>query len=185
MIPAIMGRRIRDYNWEAMSYSEKAVLCFVLQGQRVLLMRKKRGLGRGKINGPGGRLEPGETYHDAAVRETQEELGITPRRLRDAAHLTFVFTDGYSLDARVFTACGYDGEVVETDEGDPMWFHLSEIPYTEMWADDPLWLPHVLAGRYVRGRFVFEGDTMLDDAVEVGAPHAPTTGAEESRSRRR
>ena len=149
-----------------MRFSEHAVLCFVLQENHILLMRKKRGLGRGKINGPGGRLEPGESYYDAAVRETEEELGITPRKLREAAHLTFVFTDGYTLEARAFVALAYEGELVETDEGEPMWFSFSEIPYDEMWADDRLWLPQVIAGGYLRGRFVFDGDTMLDGAVE-------------------
>ena len=29
-----------------------ANLCFIVKGERVLLIRKKRGLGAGKINGP-------------------------------------------------------------------------------------------------------------------------------------
>ncbi len=161
-----MSSRIADYDWDGMTFTEHAVLCFVLKDDSILLMRKKRGLGQGKINGPGGRLEPGESYRSAAIRETEEELGITPRNLREAAHLSFIFTDGYSLDARVFTAQGYDGEVTETEEGDPMWFNLSEIPYEQMWADDRFWLPIALSGTYVRGKFVFEGDAMLDRAVE-------------------
>ena len=36
-------------------------LTFLHQHGRVLLMRKKRGHGAGKINGPGGKLESGET----------------------------------------------------------------------------------------------------------------------------
>ena len=41
-------------------------------GGQVLLIRKKRGLGAGKINGPGGKLDPGETFAQTAVREVQE-----------------------------------------------------------------------------------------------------------------
>ena len=37
------------------------------------------------------------------------------------------------------------------------------IPYDEMWADDHLWVPHLLAGRRFAGRFVFDGDVMLDE----------------------
>jgi hypothetical protein len=36
-----------------------------------------------------------------------------------------------------------------------------------MWEDDPLWLPHVIAGRRFSGRFVFDGDLMLDHAIEL------------------
>jgi len=159
-------QRIDDYRWDPGTFRELAVLCFVVQDGRVLLMRKKRGLGSGKINGPGGRLEPDEDYLGAAVRETEEELGITPIGPVEAAHLSFIFTDGYSLDARAFIATGYRGELTETDEGAPLWFSVTDIPYHEMWADDRLWLPLVLDGAYVRGRFLFEEDTMLDHAVE-------------------
>jgi hypothetical protein len=36
-----------------------------------------------------------------------------------------------------------------------------------MWEDDELWLPLVLARRPFRGRFVFEGDAMLDHELEL------------------
>jgi len=36
------------------------VLCFLLRDGEVLLIRKKRGFGAGKINGVGGRIEPSE-----------------------------------------------------------------------------------------------------------------------------
>ena len=44
--------------------------------QEVLLGRKKRGFGEGKIVGLGGKVEPGETLAQAAVREVLEESGI-------------------------------------------------------------------------------------------------------------
>jgi 8-oxo-dGTP pyrophosphatase MutT (NUDIX family) len=43
----------------------------------VLLGRKKRGFGEGKVNGFGGKVEAGETVIEAAVREMQEESGLT------------------------------------------------------------------------------------------------------------
>ncbi len=159
-------RRIDDYRWEAGTFRELAVLCFVVQDRQVLLMRKKRGLGSGKINAPGGRLEPNEDYLAAAIRETEEELCVTPIAPVEAAHLSFIFTDGHSIDARAFVALDYRGTVTETEEGAPLWFTVDDIPYHEMWADDRLWLPPVLDGAYIRGRFLFEDDTMLDHAVE-------------------
>ena len=52
------------------------MILFVLDGDQILLIDKKRGLGHGKVNGPGGRLEPGESAYQAAVRETREEVGL-------------------------------------------------------------------------------------------------------------
>ncbi|WKK71641.1 NUDIX domain-containing protein [Rathayibacter oskolensis] len=44
-------------------------------GAEVLLGRKRRGLGEGRIVAPGGKLEPGESPVRAAVRELAEEVG--------------------------------------------------------------------------------------------------------------
>ena len=64
-------RLISDYasiDWEQWQ-GEKATLLFLRKDDQILLIRKKRGLGKGKINGPGGRLDPGETLAECAVRE--------------------------------------------------------------------------------------------------------------------
>lgn len=154
-------------DWARWTPVDRAVIVFVRADSEVLLIRKKRGLGQGKINGPGGRLEDGESYVRAAVRETEEEVGITPAGLTRAADLSFVFTDGYSLYVEVFVAAAYGGTLIETDEADPFWCATDDIPYPQMWEDDALWLPHVLDGAYVSGRFVFEGDTMRSQTLTV------------------
>ena len=66
-----------------------------------------------------------------------------------------------------FVAFAFAGTPAETPEADPFWCDLDALPYENMWADDALWLPHVLAGRSVRGRFVFEDDRMLDHELDV------------------
>jgi 8-oxo-dGTP diphosphatase len=148
-------------DWESWAPKETAVLTFIRRGGELLLIVKKRGLGAGKINAPGGRLEAGETPGQAAVRETQEEVGLTPLGLRPAGRLDFAFTDGYSLRCHVFTADGCAGTLTETDEAAPFWCGEADIPYDRMWSDDRLWLPLMLEGKGFEGRFVFEGDRML------------------------
>ena len=44
-------------------------LVFLRAGKQVLLGMKKRGFGVGKWNGFGGKLEPGESFAEGAVRE--------------------------------------------------------------------------------------------------------------------
>jgi 8-oxo-dGTP pyrophosphatase MutT (NUDIX family) len=50
-----------DIDWNTWEPSDIATLVFVFQSDQVLLIRKKRGLGAGKINAPGGKVDPGET----------------------------------------------------------------------------------------------------------------------------
>lgn len=148
-------------DWRRWKPDEEAVLTFIRMRGQVLLIVKKRGLGAGKINAPGGRIQPGETALHAAIRETEEEVGLTPLHLHANGILRFAFTDGYNLMCHVFTAPSYLGKMRETDEATPFWCKEREIPYGKMWKDDQYWLPHVLKGESVDAAFIFENDTML------------------------
>jgi 8-oxo-dGTP diphosphatase len=153
-------------DWKNWIPRERANLCFILKDGRVLLIRKKRGLGAGKVNGPGGKIEPGESALESAIREVQEEIGVTPLAIEDRGVLHFQFADGYSLECAVFVAKDLEGEPVETAEAAPFWVPVGAVPYDEMWADDRHWLPEVLAGRSFHGWFEFDGDTMLSREVQ-------------------
>ena len=159
---------VAEIDWERWRPVDRATLLFVVRGGEFLLIRKHRGLGAGKINGPGGRLEDGETPLEAARREVEEEIGVVPIGVRGCGELKFQFVDGYSIHVWVFRASGCRGEATSTAEADPLWTPVDRIPYDEMWEDDRIWLPHMLAGRRVTGRFVFDGDVMLDHALAVG-----------------
>ena len=160
-------RHLEEIDWAAWTPQMRATLLFVVRDGRMLLIHKKRGLGAGKINGPGGRLEPGETPLQAAVREVEEELLVTPLDPVECGLLQFQFVDGLALEGYVFRAPDCRGEPRETDEATPLWVPLDRIPYDRMWADDRLWMPEFLAGRRFHGRFLFDGDRMLGHAVEV------------------
>lgn len=152
-----------DDDWCAV---HQATLLFVIDAGKVLLIRKKRGLGAGKINGPGGKLDDGETPVQCAVREVSEELCIDAAAPEYHGQLKFQFIDGYSIHVHIFVSRSYTGEPTETDEAVPLWFPLDEVPYGEMWADDVVWLPQVLAGAAVDGRFLFDADKLLEyDAI--------------------
>ena len=158
---------LQDIDWPTWEPVDRATLVFVVHDGQVLLIRKKRGLGAGKINGPGGRIDPGETPMQCAIREVEEELCVTPEGAQHRGELLFQFTDRYSIHVHVFLASDCRGEPRETDEAIPLWTDLDKIPYDEMWADDRIWLPTMLAGHAFKGRFIFDGDAMLDHEVEV------------------
>ena len=141
-------------------------LCFIVRDGRVLLMRKKRGIGAGKINAPGGKVEPGETPLAAAIRETQEELCVTPIRPQLRGQLWFHFTGGPTWRCLVYLAVDYEGEPQETAEAVPWWFSTDSIPYGEMWDDDRYWLPRLLAGERFQGRVEVSGERVTSQSIE-------------------
>ena len=153
-------------DWDAWRPTQRAVLCFVRRGSKLLLIRKKLGLGAGKITAPGGRIEPGESAHDAAIRETREETAVVPEGVSRAGELLFQFRDGLALHCTVFIATGGAGDAVETEEAVPLWTEVLDIPYDEMWSDDALWMPWMLEGRPFKGFFCFDEDRMLSSRLE-------------------
>ena len=162
--------KIGDIDWHAWRPRETATLLFVIRDGQVLLIEKKRGLGAGKINGPGGRVEVGELPEQCAVREVEEELRVTPTQVDHCGDLQFQFADGHSILCHVYRAADCVGEPRETDEAVPRWTPLEQIPYEQMWADDVYWVPLMLARQAFHGRFVFDGDNLLDHELNVVEP---------------
>lgn len=152
-------------NWQA---AIEATLMFVVKNDQILLIEKKRGHGQGKVNGPGGKIDPGETPLQGAVRETEEELCISVKNARKVAELWFQMSDYPSLRCHVFLASEFEGEPTETPEAVPLWAPLSKIPYERMWEDDRHWLPQVLTGQTLIGKFSFEGEKMLTKQIKLG-----------------
>jgi 8-oxo-dGTP diphosphatase len=158
-------------NWNEWEPTMRATLMFIVDevAGNVLLIRKKRGLGAGKINGPGGKLDPGESSLACAVRETQEELGVTALNPIKHGELRFAFADGLRMHVDVYRATSFEGEAMETEEAIPLWTPLTELPFGEMWADDAYWLEELLVGRAIfSGKFTFAGEKMLSAEMNWG-----------------
>jgi 8-oxo-dGTP pyrophosphatase MutT (NUDIX family) len=131
----------------------------VYQHPKILLGMKKKRFGIGKYNGFGGKVEDGETLELAAVRETIEEAGITVVNPQKFGEILFKFqTDEQDHLVHFFKATKYSGNLIESDEMKPEWFHADEIPYNQMWADDKYWLPLLLSGKKFKGNFTFNKD---------------------------
>ena len=130
--------------------------------QQVLLGRKKKGLGAGNIVGLGGKLEPGESALDAAVREVEEESGlvVAASALVPLGVLTYLFPhrESWSQESSVFVCEEWAGTPRESDELNPEWFDVASLPVDQMWDDARHWLPGVLAGTPVRATFTFGED---------------------------
>lgn len=140
-----------------------------MQSDRILLAMKKRGHGEGCWNGMGGKVDPGETIEQGAVREVKEEVGIEVTSLEKRAELIFDELHRGKRErirVHVFVATSWSGEPHETEEMAPRWFDVTGIPYDEMWADDIHWLPQVLEGKCLKGTFTFdEQDALLTHKV--------------------
>ena len=67
----------------------------------------------------------------------------------------------------VFLVKDWKGEPKESEEMAPKWYSNHEIPFDAMWLDDKHWLPIVLAGKKVEGKFNFINEGAQIDEFDI------------------
>lgn len=140
-----------------MKFPYKVNVCYIINKDgQILLQKKRRGFGRGKWNGPGGKIELGETPEESVIREVEEETGLKIKRVKKAGELEFIFPDkNINNYCHAFICDDFEGKPEDNGEGELKWFDKKELPFDKMWDDDKYWLPKVLIGEYVNMRFNF------------------------------
>jgi len=139
-------------------------LCLITKGDEILLGEKKRGFAKGTFNGIGGKQDPGETIEEAMVRETQEEIGVTPKVFEQVGQINFdtwYKGEHVNMNLSIYTCTKFEGNICETEEMRPKWFKINEIPFDKMLADDKLWFSYVLENKK------FVGDVKLNQNLEM------------------
>ena len=155
----------------------RRTLLFLRRDDKILIAMKKRGFGANKWNGVGGKIEAGETIEAALIRETEEEIGVTPTKYWQVAELDFIqdaeTSDPWHMYVYAYLCDEWTGQPTESEEMAPRWFNIDEIPYQSMWEDDEHWLPKVLLGDKVTGEFKFDIDDRLVDHSIVAVDRLP------------
>lgn len=124
-------------------------LVFLIRGERVLLLRgaPDKKLWANRYNGLGGHLEPGEDPLRAALREVQEEAGITPTqlRLKGIIHVTRPAPPGIMLF--VFVGTAPENAPVASAEGQVEWMELAALTTLPVVEDLPTLLARILTAK--------------------------------------
>lgn len=140
-----------------------ATLCYLKRDGCTLMLHRRR-LGdyhRGKYNGLGGKLAPGESPEDCVRREVHEESGLKVTEMRLRGILTFPLFDGRDdWYVFVYTVTGFEGELTSSAEGELTWVADEDLLGLELWPGDRVFLPWLdkpetfsATFRYEEGRF--------------------------------
>lgn len=135
-------------------------LMFLRKENTVLLGKKLRGVGAGNLVGVGGTVEKGETFEDAAIRETYEEIGVKVKDIKLICHLFYYhvpYKGSYiEQEVKAYEAWEWTGRIRRTPEIIPQWFSLAKIPLDKMWDDDYYWLLPALNGKRLVASLLFD-----------------------------
>lgn len=137
-------------------------LCYPLEQDRILLGLKQSGWQKGEYNGFGGKMRRNEPPALAAARELYEEskLIVDPESLDFKAILRFEFEKSIT-ELYVYFVYQWENVPKNTKEMVPIWFPLASIPYNSMYEHDVRWLPYILDGEFIEGRFLCTDDAVV------------------------
>lgn len=97
-------------------------------GREFLLARRPEGkVYAGYWEFPGGKVEPGETMHDALLRELQEELGITVTQARPWMCREFTYPHA-TVRLKFFRVTEWQGEITPIEHSGLAWLRPGESP---------------------------------------------------------
>ena len=147
-----------------------ATLCYVRQEGKTLMIHRVKKPGdmhRGKWNGLGGKLEPGETPEECAHREIREESGLEVEQLTLKGFLTFPqFSAGEDWYAFVFTANGVLGTLIESPEGILAWINDERLLELELWEGDRYFIPWLDQPGFFSAKFTYQNGALVDQAAD-------------------
>lgn len=146
----------------------EATVCFPVVDDTVLLGEKQRKFAIGYLNGPGGRVEPGDTDIFATnARETEEEIGIRVKSARKVAEVVFHHARKDELKEMIvhfFIATEWDGVPRESEEMKHLrWYPIADLDYDRFLPGDRLFIPHILLGKFIKATVTYNEDESIND----------------------
>jgi len=151
-----------------------ATLCYIRDGSRTLMIhriKKENDMHLGKWNGLGGKLEPGESPEECAIREIREESGLRVRNPALKGILTFPgFADDEDWYAFVYLVHEFDGELSDSQEGCLQWVPNEKLMELNLWEGDRIFLPWLEREGMFSGKFIYHDGHLLDYQVTFHDP---------------
>ncbi len=127
-----------------------ATLAIMVRRKKVLLGLKRGGpeVGEGTFNGPGGKLEKGESLVDCLWRETWEEIRIRIHRAsaKKIAVITFFAGGVADFEVHVYLITRWKGMPLKTASMIPSWHCSNRLPLQRMLSSDRTWFERAVRG---------------------------------------
>ena len=146
-----------------------ATLCYVKRDDQTLMIhrvKKQNDIHEGKWNGLGGKVNPGETPEECVIREVEEESGLKIINPILKGFLTFPkFNKNVDWYVFVYETYDFDGELIDSIEGNLKWIDNSELTGLNLWEGDKYFFKWMLENKLFSAKFLYEGGKLKDFSV--------------------
>ena len=141
-------------------------LCYIENEDSYLMMhrvKKEKDINKDKWVGVGGHFELDETPEECLLREVKEETGLTLTSWKLRGVITFM-TDVYQTEYMfLYTADGYEGEMIECNEGNLEWVKKSDVYKLPIWEGDKVFFRLMEEGAACFSlKLRYEGNTLAE-----------------------
>lgn len=145
-----------------------ATLCYIKKDGKTLMLhrvKKENDMHEGKWVGLGGKMEQGETPEECVIREIKEESGLELKNPKLKGRIIFPDFSNTNEDYHVyiFIANEFEGDLIDSPEGNLKWIDDSEIYNLNMWEGDEIFIKALENSGFFSGKFTYDKNNKLLD----------------------
>lgn len=150
--------------------SKLTTLCYIEKGDSYLMLHrvsKKHDVNKDKWIGIGGHFEENESPEECLLREAKEETGLTLTSWKFRGIVTFI-SEGWNTEYMcLYTADGYEGEIIPCNEGVLEWIRKEDLLKLNLWEGDKILLKLLQENApFFSLKLAYKGDVLTEAVLD-------------------
>lgn len=146
-------------------------LCYIEKDNKTLMLhrvKKADDIHEGNWIGLGGKIENGESPEECVIREVEEESGLVIKNPELRGILTFPqFAKDEDWYVFLYTASEFEGELIESNEGNLKWIDNDQVLELKMSEGDKVFLDWLRKHHMFSAKFVYENKKLVDYEMTI------------------
>ena len=146
-----------------------STLCYIRNRHQTLMLhriKKKNDIHQDKWNGLGGKLITGVSPEECVKREVLEQSGLIVKDPKLHGIITFPkFDDFDDWLVFVYSSDNFEGELIDSDEGELKWINNDTLLDLNLWEGDKIFIKWLNQDKFFSAKFIYKKRILRDYKV--------------------